>query len=214
MLGILCGLESEKKIASKIGGSLVACAAARPQKARDLARELVAMGATRLMSFGIAGSLDSSVKLGDVFIGTRVASATGQWACDEAWGRALADKIPHAKRGGVYGSEILVPTVEAKDALFQQTGCAIVDMESQCAAEVAAEANLPLMVVRSVCDDSVMNVPPLVMAAIAEDGSINVLRGVWHLALHPAQAADLFHVMRGTGKALGALGKIKHSMGG
>jgi adenosylhomocysteine nucleosidase len=212
MLGILCGLESEKKIASKIHGAIVACAAARPHKARELARELVAMGATRIMSFGIAGSLDSSVHLGDVFIGTRVASNMGQWTCDEAWGRDLAKKIPQAKRGGVYGSEVLVATITAKDALYHGTGCAIVDMESQCAAEVAAEAGLPLMVVRAVCDDSVMNVPPFVMAAIAEDGSISAFRALCHLALHPSQTSDLWKVMRGTGKALAALRAIRDTL--
>lgn len=205
MLGVLCGLNSERKIARKIGGAIVACAAARPHKARDLARELVAMGATRLMSFGIAGSLDSSVHLGDILIGTRVVSTKGQWPCDEAWGRDLATKIPHAKFGGVYGSEVLVPTIEGKDALNQKTGCAVVDMESQCVAEVADEAGVPLMVVRSVCDDAVMNVPSFVLAAIGEDGSANPLRALGHLLFHPAQTSDLFKIIHGTTKALAAL---------
>lgn len=212
MLGILCGLRSEKKIASRVTGAIVACAAARPHKARDLARELVAMGATRLMSLGIAGSLDSSVNLGDVFIGTRVASVSGQWTCDETWGRELAMKIPHAKRGGVYGSELLVSTIAAKDTLFHNTGCSIVDMESQCAAEVAAEAGLPFMVLRTVCDDSVMNVPAFVMASIREDGSINVLKAFGYLALHPNQTSDLLHVVRGTNKALKALKGIRKAL--
>ena len=73
MLGILCGLDSEAKIARAIKGATVACAAARPHKARDLARELVANGATRLMSFGIAGALGATGHLGDVVIGTRIA---------------------------------------------------------------------------------------------------------------------------------------------
>ncbi len=212
MLGILCGLRSEKAIAGKVKGAIVACAAARPHKARELTRELVAMGATKLMSFGISGSLDSSVNLGDIFIGTRVASAKGQWVCDEAWGRELAKKIPHAKLGGVYGSEVLVPTIEEKDALYHSTGCAIVDMESQCVAEVATEAKLPFSVVRAVCDDSVMNVPPFVMAAIAEDGSTNALKAIAHLLLHPAQTSDLFNVMGGTLKALRALSGIKNAL--
>jgi len=209
MLGILCGLEDEAKIARKIEGAIVVCAAARPRKARELARELIEKGATKLMSFGIAGSLDSSVHLGDIFVGTRIASQTGRWECDERWGQELAGKIPQAKRGGVYGSELLVASVSEKEELFQATGCAIVDMESQCAAEVAAASKVPLMVVRAVCDDSVMNVPPFVMAAISEDGSIDVSRGLRHLALHPMQAGDLFKVMRGTSKALRALSAIK-----
>jgi adenosylhomocysteine nucleosidase len=213
MLGILCGLESEKRIASHIRGAIVACAAARPHKARDLARELVAMGATRLMSFGIAGSLDSSVHLGDIFIGTRVASAKSQWLCHEQWGRELANKIPQAKRGGVFGSETLIATIEEKDELFRGTGCAIVDMETQCAAEVAAEEKIPLMVVRAVCDDSVMNVPAFVLAAVAENGSVSAIRALAHLALHPHQTADLFKVMRGTRKALKSLSAITGALG-
>ncbi len=212
MIGILCGLESEKKIASKISGAIVACAAARPHKARDLARELVAMGATKLLSFGIAGSLDSSVHLGDVFIGTRIASTTGQWQCDEAWGKELVNKIPYAKRGGVFGSETLIPTIEEKETLYRKTGCAIVDMESQCAAEVAAEAKLPLMVVRAVCDDAVMNVPPFVMAAIAENGSVRPIKALAHLAMHPLQTKDLFKIMNGTNQALTSLRGVKAAL--
>jgi adenosylhomocysteine nucleosidase len=209
MLGILCGLEQEAQIARQVEGVIVACAAARPHKARDMAQELVAKGATRLMSFGIAGSLETSVHLGDVFIGNRIASKTGQWLCDESWGRALADKIPHAKLGGVYGSETLVATIADKDQLFRGTGCAIVDMESQCVAEVASSNKLPFTVVRAVCDDSLMNVPPIVMASIAEDGTINVPGAIGHIIRYPWQIADLFRVMRGTGQALKALDRLK-----
>ncbi len=208
MLGILCGLESEAKIARQIDGALVACAAARPHKARELAQELVAKGATRLMSFGIAGALDASIGLGDVVIGTQVVSPKVQWGCDEAWGRALADKIPHAKRGGVYGSETLVPTAVEKAMLHQKTGCSIVDMESQCAAEVAAAAKIPLIVVRTVCDGATMNVPPLVMVAIGEAGRVDVLSAIVSIVQHPMQVTDLFHVARGTSKALAALKRL------
>ncbi|MDE2029977.1 MAG: hypothetical protein KGI97_05360 [Alphaproteobacteria bacterium] len=209
MLGILCGLESEAKIARRIGGARVACAASRPHKARELARELAAQGATRLMSFGIAGALHESVGLGDVLIGTEVISSQGKWACDAVWSASLAAQMPQAKRGGVYGSETLVPTGQEKQALYQETGCLIVDMESQCAAEAAAEAGLPFMVVRAVCDDARMSVPPVVMAAIADDGSIAIGRALSHIVRQPSQLVDLFHVARGTNKALVALGKAK-----
>jgi hopanoid-associated phosphorylase len=212
MLGILCGLEDEAKIARKIKGAIVACAAARPGKARELAQGLVDQGAKRLMSFGIAGALESSVVLGDLFIGSGITSAKGKWACNDAWAVALADKMPQAKRGGVYGSETLVATVGDKAALHSGSGCVIVDMESQCLAEVAFAANLPMIVVRAVCDDATMNVPPLVMAAIAEDGSIDIVRALAHLARNPSQLPDLFHVMRGTGKALRALRKAREAI--
>ncbi len=214
MLGILCGLESEARIARRVSGAVVACAAARPHKARDLARSLVQSGATRLLSFGIAGALDPSVRLGDLVIGTRVVSPAGAWMCDPAWGEKLASTLPFAQRGGVYGSETLVPTGIEKIALGQSTACAIVDMESQCAAEVAAEAGIPLMVLRAVCDGAGMNVPPVVMAAIAEDGTIHVRKATAHLLRHPAQWSDLFSVLCGTGKALGTLKKASPALRG
>ena len=55
-----------------------------------------------------------------------------------------------------------------------------------------------------------MDVPPIVMAAIAEDGRINYLKAIAHILRHPSQIPDLVHVGRGTGKALKILaGTVK-----
>jgi hopanoid-associated phosphorylase len=205
MLGILCGLESEAKIARRIPNALVACAAARPGKARLLARELVESGAARLVSFGVAGGLKLDLPIGAMLIGTHVIAETGVWECDASWAESLAKKLPLAQRGGFWGSETLVPTAEDKRALFERSGCLAVDMESQCAAEIAAEAKIPLVVMRTICDTANMNVPPVVMAAIGEDGRINAFRAMRHLAGRPRELPGLIHVMRGINAALGAL---------
>jgi hypothetical protein len=113
--------------------------------------------------------------------------------------------FPQAHCGGVWGSETLIPTAREKRALYEKSRCLMVDMESQCAAQIAAEASIPFGVLRVVCDNSDMDVPPLVMAAISEDGTINVGRALWHLLRHPTQVPDLFHVARGTGRALSIL---------
>ena len=205
MLGILCGLETEAVIARRVKGAIVACAAARPGVARDLARGLVKQGATRLMSFGISGGLDVALPLGALVIGTKVVSEKGEWACDAAWGDALAKKLPHAVRGAEWGSETLVGKATEKQAIAKKYGCINVDMESQCMAEIAAETNLPIMVVRAVCDTANMDVPELVMHMIGEDGSLDYMKAVRHVLCHPSQIPDLIHVGLGTGKALKAL---------
>ena len=207
MLGILCGIEAEAVVARKIVNTDVACAGARPQKARWLARDLVRRGAKRLMSFGIAGGLEPGLSVGAMIIGSQVASADGTIACDSAWAKDLMQKFPEAHCGGVWGSEKIVASAREKRALYEKSRCLIVDMESQCAAQIAAEANVPLAVVRVVCDSVDMDVPAVVMAAINEDGSINAGRALWHLGRHPTQIPDLFHVMRGTGRAMGILKK-------
>jgi len=205
MLGILCGLESEAALARRIDGAAVACAAARPQKARWLARELVKKGATRLLSFGIAGALEPGLPIGSLVIGTEVASTDGKWDCENAWANELSRKLPEAHCGGVWGSEVIVPTAREKDTLYRKSRCLIVDMESQAAAQVAKESGLPFGVLRAVCDTSVMEVPPIVMAAIAADGHIDYLRALMNIVRHPAQVPALFHMMRGTGRALKVL---------
>jgi hopanoid-associated phosphorylase len=205
MLGILCGLESEAKIARRIKGARVACAAARPGKARMLAQELIGQGATRLVSFGVAGGLAQEHPIGALVIGAHVKSATGTWHCDSAWNNTLAQKLPQAIHAGVWGSETLVPTAEDKRALYRLSGCVIVDMESQCVAEAAAAARIPFTVLRAVCDTANMNVPLVIMAAIGEDGSVDAWRALGHLARRPREIPDLFHVTRGISRALGAL---------
>lgn len=205
MLGILCGLESEAVLARRIHNAEIACAGARPQKARWLARELVKNGAKRIMSFGIAGGLEPGLPIGSMIIGTHVASHDGQWTCDAAWINAMTQKLPEAHCGGVWGSEFLVPTAKDKRTLYEKSRCLIVDMESQCAAQIAAEAELPLAVVRVVCDSSDMDVPPVVMAAVNEDGSINALKAIWSLMRSPRQISSLSYVMRGTNKAMKVL---------
>ena len=205
MLGILCGLDSEATLARRVQGAEVACAGARPQKARWLARELVKRGATRLVSFGVAGALEPGLPVGSLIIGTEVASLDGKYACDSAWVGDLSRRLPAAHCGPVWGSELLIPTAAMKRALYEKSRCLAVDMESQCAAQVAAEAKIPFAVLRAVCDSATMNVPPVVLASIREDGSTDGLAALWHILRRPWEIADLFHVARGIGKGLDSL---------
>jgi hopanoid-associated phosphorylase len=205
MLGILCGLESEAAVARRVTNAVVACAGARPQKARWLARELVKQGATKLVSFGVAGALEPGLPLGTLVIGTQVASRDGSWTCDSASVAKLTQSLPAAHCGGVWGSEILIGTAMAKRALYERSRCLVVDMESQCAAQIASEAQLPLIVLRAVCDSATMGVPPALLAAIREDGGIDRLRAIWHLLRRPKEIPEMFGVGRGIRKAQKAL---------
>jgi hopanoid-associated phosphorylase len=202
MLGILCGIRSEAVIARKVVGSTVACAGARPQRARWLARELVKKGATYLLSFGIAGGLETGLPVGSLVIGTQVMSTDGMWDCDKGWVNRLSQQLPEAHCGTVWGSETVIAAAADKLALYRKSHCLTVDMESQCVAQVAAETKLPMAVVRVVCDEASMDVPPAVINAIAEDGSVLVGKTLASLFWHPTQLPDLLQLMGGSRKAL------------
>jgi hypothetical protein len=120
---------------------------------------------------------------------------------------ALTQKLPLAHCGSVWGSEIIVPTAADKRTLYEKSHCLIVDMESQCAAQIATEAKIPFAVLRTVCDSFDMQIPPVFMVAINEDGSTNYQRALLHLLRHPGQIPSLLHVNKGIGKALKVLKK-------
>jgi hopanoid-associated phosphorylase len=205
MLGILCGFEAEAKIGRRVPEALVANAGARPQKARWLARELVKKGVTRLLSFGIAGGLAPDLPIGSLVIGTQVKARDGAWNCDNDWIAELTQKFPFAHCGLVWGSEVIIASAREKRGLYEKSRGLVVDMESQCAAQIASEAQIPFAVLRAVGDTSDMAVPPVVMIAIGEDGHIKVGRALWHILKKPQQIPALFHMARGSGKALGVL---------
>ncbi|MER2520120.1 MAG: hypothetical protein ABTQ34_05460 [Bdellovibrionales bacterium] len=205
-LGILCGLESEAKIARRVHKALVACAGARPALARQLAAQMIRDGATRMVSFGIAGGLAPHMGIASIAVGHFICSEKGSFEGDSEWADAIASRLGNqARRCRVWGSETLVATTKEKRMLHQTMACDIVDMESQCMAEVASEAKIPFAVLRAICDASDHEVPTVVMASIADDGSVNILAALRNLALNPAQIPYLLQVSRGVKKALIAL---------
>ena len=205
MLGILCGFEAEARIARLVPGALAVSSGARPQKARWLARDLIKRGATRLLSFGIAGGLAPDLPIGSLVIATQVKAEDGAWNCDGGWIAELTQKFPAAHCGAAWGSETIVASAREKRTLYEKSRCLIVDMESQCAAQIAAEAAIPFAVLRAVGDTAAMAVPPVAMIAIGEDGHIRAGTALWHLARHPREIPALIHMARGSGKAMGVL---------
>jgi hopanoid-associated phosphorylase len=205
MIGILCGLESEARIARKVQGAHIACAGARPAKARVLAKELAAKKVQGLISFGVAGALDSDLPPGSLVIGTQVMNDTHSWTCDEAWGKRLVAALPGARLGGVWGSEVLIPSAAEKMALHQQSGCLIVDMESQCLAAAAYAAGIPFTVVRAVCDHANRELPMLIMAFITPDGGVSLPKAITGLLRQPRHIPALLHFALDMEKAKKAL---------
>ncbi|NTU76658.1 MAG: hypothetical protein HGA90_02430 [Alphaproteobacteria bacterium] len=205
MLGILCGMEMEAKIAGLVKGARVACAAVRPEKARRAADELVALGATRLLSFGLAGGLVPQLSVGTIVIGTSVRTERENWICDSGFNAILGRRMPLAQSGTVWGSETLVAQAREKRAINARTQCVIVDMESQCVAEVAAARQVPFSVLRIVADTVDMDMPPATLVPFRGDGSVDMGGVIRNLFCHPGQIPALLHLGNKTGKALKTL---------
>jgi adenosylhomocysteine nucleosidase len=212
MLGILCGLEVEAALARKVKDARVGCAAARPQQARWAARELMAQGATKLLSFGLAGGLEPGLPAGTIIIGTGVQAIDAQWQCDEAWVADLRRRLPGAHCGPVWGSEVIITRARDKRSCYEKSRCLATDMESHAVAQIAAEANVPFAVLRVVADTDAMDVPPAALVPLRGDGRVDLGRVLWNLSRHPGQLRGLIALGLHTRKAMKMLGQARNGL--
>ncbi|HVY12621.1 MAG TPA: hypothetical protein VHB73_03545 [Alphaproteobacteria bacterium] len=202
MLGIVCGFESEARVA-RLFTPLVACSGALENVARAGAERLVQQGATTLLSFGVAGGLSPNLTPKNLVIGNRVTDADGRsWRCDEKLVEVLATALPQAKKGGVFGSKVLIPSPQQKHPLFDRTGCLIVDMESQAVAEVASRHPIRFAVLRGLSDTVDESFPPAALAGIKPDGSMNLGGILLSLLKQPGQFPALMRLGKNTKLAL------------
>jgi adenosylhomocysteine nucleosidase len=151
-LTLACALRVEEKAARK-GGAKTA---------------LVGLGAGlplpdgRLVSFGFAGALESRLRPGSLVTATRVVDAGGRTLWE---GQPLV--VEGAEPGIVCAAEVVANGPEARRALAERSGAAIVDMESGVLASTGRLAG----VIRAVSDTGAHPVGRLVGAGRPDGGT-------------------------------------------
>jgi hopanoid-associated phosphorylase len=181
---IVTGLVQEARIAAGPGMTVI-CSSSDPRQLRALLTVFDPTTIRGVISFGVAGGLDPSLKCGDVVVATEVLAGDDRWLTGFALNEAMIARVALGRRrvvrGGLAGAEQVVAASSVKAALHLETGAAAVDMESHIAAAYAAEAGLPFAALRVISDPASRALPPLALAAIKPNGDIDlrkVLRGV------------------------------------
>ena len=181
---IVTGLVQEARIAAG-PGMIVICSSSDPQQLRALLATLDLSTFRGVISFGVAGGLDPSLKSGDVVVATEVLAGDTRFlaglALNEEMITSAALKRRRVVRGGLAGVEQVIAATACKAALHSETGAAAVDMESHIAAAYAAEAGLPFAALRVITDPASRALPALAKSAIKPNGDIDlrkVLRGI------------------------------------
>lgn len=181
---IVTGLLQEARIAAGPGMAVV-CSSSDPQQLRALLTVFDPSTIRGVISFGVAGGLDPSLKSGDVVVATEVMAGDTRWLAglslseDQIAGIALGRR--RVVRGGLAGVEQIVAAQSCKAALRSVTGAAAVDMESHIAAAYAAENDLPFAALRVISDPATRALPALARSAIKPNGDIDlrkIFRGV------------------------------------
>lgn len=210
-VAVICGLKSEAAAikaslaAAKIdqGKARIGVSGANAARAEDLAEGLIAAGARAVISAGLCGALDPALAPGDLIIGERVVSASGDVILSD---RALLAAAPKgALQVAIFGSDDIVDSAERKRALFGRYASQTVDMESHGAARAAARANIPFIAVRSVADGAARVLPKAALGAVTPSGGVNIVGVLIECVKAPQQFEEIAMLGRESGAATGTL---------
>jgi hopanoid-associated phosphorylase len=204
MLGIVTGMASEARIFGP--DALAMSAGGNPDATRAGIVRLIAQGADRLVSFGIAGALDPSLQPGDLIIGSAVRTRDGErQPVDQKWLAHLTTHLAAIRVGDVVGSSHVVGLAEQKAALFRDTGAACVDQESHWVADAAHANRIPFIVVRAIADRAGDTLPAAVLDGLDSSGNPRTSAVITALLGNPLQLGGLIRVAFQTRKALKSL---------
>lgn len=180
---IVTGLVQEARIAAG-PGMVVICSSSDPRQLRSLLTVFDPSTIRGVISFGVAGGLDPSLKPGDIVLATEVVAGDARWLAGLSLNEEVVANLALKRRvvrGGLAGAEEVIVAQARKAALWLQTGAAAVDMESHIAAAYAADAGLPFAALRVISDSAHRSLPTLAKTAIRPDGKVDlrkILSGV------------------------------------
>ena len=167
----------------------VICSSSDPKQLRALLTTLDPTSIRGVISFGVAGGLDPSLKTGDVVVATEVMAGDTRWlaglSLTEAQIASIALGRRRVVRGLLAGVEELVAASACKAALRSETGAAAVDMESHIAAAYAAEANIPFAALRVISDPAHRALPVVARKAIKPNGDLDLVRIMGSVVRNP-----------------------------
>ena len=191
---------------------LISCAGGSPGRAYFAAEKLIENGASRLISFGICGAMDPTIRPGHIALPSHVINPQNEFfAADPGWRDALSKRysssIPgHA--GSLMTTEIAVSSVAEKRSLHQRTGASTVDMESASVGAKAAEANIPFIVIRAAADPAERALPQSALVGLAPNGNTRSAAVINQLARRPWEFVELLRLGKDSAQALEALRRV------
>ena len=191
---IVTGLVQEARIAAG-PGMMVICSSSDPRQLRALLATLDASTFRGVISFGVAGGLDPTLKSGDIVVATEVMAGDTRWLAGSALNEELVVNAALGRRrvvrGGLAGVEQVVAGIAKKTALWMETGAAAVDMESHIAAAYATEAGVPFAALRVISDPANRALPAVARDAIKPNGDIDLRRVLRGIARNPMSLRSL-----------------------
>jgi hopanoid-associated phosphorylase len=190
---VITGLKAEARIAAASGVTVFACGGKVELQAQAIKRAVFS-GAAAIVSFGIAGGLNSRLTAGDWVVANGVISGDRYIETDIEWSSRLARLLRAAELGDI--ATVAVPVLHPmnKRRLHRDTGAIAVDMESFQAAALAEELGVPFAAVRVIADPAHREIPSAARMGLRSDGTVAIAPILYSLLRKPSQLPSLFRI--------------------
>lgn len=213
---IVTGLKQEARIAAGPGLTVI-CSSSNPVQLREMMTSFDPKSIRGIVSFGVAGGLNPSLRSGDIVIASEIVAAKSRWDTAPILTQNIV-ALPTRRRrqivaGVLAGVEEIVLGQVGKAALRATTGADAVDMESHIAARYAAENGLPFAAVRVISDPAHRALPQLTLSAIKPNGNVDVWKVMRGIARNPRTIPHLISTGRDFNRALRSLKGCRHALG-
>ena len=143
---------------------------------RAFAAVLAAPKSSAICNIGFCGALDEALRIGDVFVATKVQNGSRSWPALQP------DDSPEAPSGAVASIDHVAQTAAEKSNL-RATGASIVEMEAAGVARASEDLDLPFYCIRAVSDLADEDLATNFNAALKPDGRFSPIRLMTQLKL-------------------------------
>jgi hopanoid-associated phosphorylase len=213
---VVTGMAAEARLAAGPGVATV-MAGGNPARLRSMLRARLEPDCRAVISIGIAGGLDPSLRPGDVIVATGIIASDRRHAASSFVAHRLAARLAdHPRRvimADVAGVDSAVVSPSAKRALRSATGAVVADMESHVAAAFATRHGLPFAAVRVVCDPAHRALPDLVATALRPDGAVSFSGVFGSLWRRPVQLFAMLRLAQDAAEGFRALRRCRDMLG-
>lgn len=228
LVGVVVALEIEArglvgKSAIQVGspylseGVMVTISGNGAENGRRAAVNLLAKGATALVTWGSAGALHPSLLPGNLVLPENIILPDKtRYGVDIGWHRRLFDCLNDHLRlhtGSLLQSPTILTNPSEKEGLYRKYCTVAVDMESAAVACVAQQEKIPFVAIRSIVDTTSMSMPHSVLGATDKHGRLRLGRLLKSLARNPQELPHIFRLGRNFCVALNTLISVRRITG-
>lgn len=165
------------------------------EAASHAAKKLLALRVDALVSWGVAGAIDTSLNSGDLILAESIINQDRSCKTSHDWLNRITEHLQQTPcnvlRGDIASSREICASATDKSRLLEKTGGLAVDMESAAIAETATTNKLDFLVIRSVADQAETNIPEAVIHHTNQLGQPRLARFIGSCISKPAQVRDI-----------------------